>query len=126
MRRGELRLKKFILNNKDVMNSIAVAERTKSFQTASFNENINERTLWVKWNVTKDVVTFDKVKVKEEDVTKRNILKTLASIFDPVGFVAPFLVIAKYFYRSCGGWKLTGMAEQPIHNVSNWKIGKGS
>ena len=48
MRRGELRLKKFILNNKDVMNSIAVAERTKSFQTASFNENINERTLWVK------------------------------------------------------------------------------
>ena len=70
------------------MNSIPVAGKTKSFQTASFNDNINEQTLGVKWDVTKDVFTFDTV--KEEDATKRDILKIVASIFDPAGFVAPF------------------------------------
>ena len=64
---------KFISNDKDTMNSIPVAERAKSFQTVSINGNINEQTLGVKWDVTKDVFTFDTVKVKEEDVTKRNI-----------------------------------------------------
>ena len=76
MRRGEFRLTKFISKNKYAMNSIPVAERAKSFQTQSFNDNINERTLGVKWDVRKDIFTFDTVKVKEEDVTKRNILKT--------------------------------------------------
>ena len=88
MRRGGFRLTKFISNNKVLMNSIPVAGKTKSFQTASFNDNINEQTLGVKWDVTKDVFTFDTV--KEEDATKRDILKTVASIFDPAGFVAPF------------------------------------
>ena len=76
MRHGELRLTKFISKNKYTMNSIPVAERAKSFQTQSFNDNINERTLGVKLDVRKDIFTFDTVKVKEEDVTKRNILKT--------------------------------------------------
>ena len=81
-----------------------VAKRAKSFQTASFNNNINERTLEVKQYVIKDVFSFDIVKVKEEDVTKRKILKTLASIFDPVGFVAPFLVTEKMFLQEL--WRL--------------------
>ena len=42
MRRGGSRLTKFISNDKDVMNSILVAERAKSFQTASINDIINE------------------------------------------------------------------------------------
>ena len=53
MRHEGFRLTKLILNDKDVMNSIPVAERAKSFQTASFNDSINEQTLGVKWDVTK-------------------------------------------------------------------------
>ena len=85
------------------MNSISVAEGAESFQTASLNDNINKWSLGVKWDVTKDVFTFVTVKVKEEDINKRNILKTVASIFDPVGFVAPFLVTGKILYKSYGG-----------------------
>ena len=42
MRRRGFRLTKFISNDKDVMNSILVAETAKSFQTALFNDNVNE------------------------------------------------------------------------------------
>ena len=104
MRRGGFRLTNFISDNKDVMNSTPVTERAKSFETASFNDDINERTLGVKWDVTKDVFTFDTVKVKEEDVTKKNILKTVASSFGPDGFVAPFLVTGKIFLQEL--WRL--------------------
>ena len=58
MRHGGFRLTKFIWNDKDVMNSILVAERAQSFQIASFNDNLNEQTLGVKRDVMKDVLTF--------------------------------------------------------------------
>ena len=52
----------------------------------------------------KGVFTFDTVKVKEEDVIKGKILKTVTSIFDPVGFVASFLVRGKTFLQEL--WRL--------------------
>ena len=107
------------------MNSIPVSERANSFQTASFNDNINERTLGVKWDVMKDVFTFDIVKVKEEDVIKRNILKTVASIFDTAGFVAPLLVTRKVFLQ--GLWRLKVDWDDRItkSQCRQWKKWKG-
>ena len=107
------------------MSSIPVVERAKSIQTASFNENINERTLGVKWDVTKDVSTFDTVKVKEEDVTKRNILKTVTSIFDPAGFVAAFLVTGKIFLQEL--WRLKVHRDDRIIKLlcKQWERWKG-
>ena len=52
----------------------------------------------------KDVFTIGTVKVKEEDVTKRNILKTVASIFDPVVFATPFLVTGRILLQEL--WRL--------------------
>ena len=66
MRRGGSRLTKFISNDKDVMNFILVAERAKSFQTASINDIINERNLAVKWDVMKNVFSFDTVKLRRK------------------------------------------------------------
>ena len=48
MQRGGFSLTKFISDGKDTMNSIPVVKRVKSFQTALFNDNINEQTLRVK------------------------------------------------------------------------------
>ena len=48
MRRGGFKVTKFISNDKDVINSIPVVERAKSFQTASFNDSINKQTLGIK------------------------------------------------------------------------------
>ena len=49
--------------------------------------------------VTKDIFIFDAVKVKEEDITKKNIRKAVESIFDLVRFVASFLVSEKIFLQ---------------------------
>ena len=125
MRSGGFRLTKFISKDKDTMNSTPVAERAESFQTASFNDNINERTLGVKWDVTKDVFTIDTVKVKEGGVTKRNILKTVASIFDPVAFVTPFLVTGKIFLQELWMLKVEWDDRITKSQCKQWEEWKG-
>ena len=42
----------------------------------------------------------------EREVTKRAILKIVASIFDPVGLVSPFVLTAKIFLQELWSMKL--------------------
>ena len=55
---------------------------------------ILERALGVMWDTVKDVFTFV-TKLKENPPTKKGILSTTSSLFDPVGFLLPFLIVAR-------------------------------
>lgn len=57
-----------------------------------FLENSNERTLGVNWNLYKDANLFSQITVESSQCTKRNISKVVASIFDPLRFISPFVV----------------------------------
>ena len=67
----------------------------------------------------------DIVKVNEENVTKRNILKTVPSTFDPVGFVAPFSITGKIFLQEL--WRLKVDWDDGItkSKCKQWKKCKG-
>ena len=52
MKAGGFRLTKFISSNKNVMKTISETERAKSLVGASFNSDIKERTLVIKWDKT--------------------------------------------------------------------------
>ena len=54
------------------------------------------KTLGITWLPEQDVFTF-KANPPEENfqLTKRNFLKRIATLFDPVGFLAPFIIRAK-------------------------------
>ncbi|XP_057713144.1 uncharacterized protein LOC130929733 isoform X2 [Corythoichthys intestinalis] len=53
-----------------------------------------ERALGVHWWVTSDIFCF-RVVIKNNPFTRRGVLSTVASIFDPLGFVAPFILVGK-------------------------------
>ena len=63
----------------------------------------SERALGVIWDVQKDVFLF-KIKPKGLADTQQKVISLTASIFDPIGFLAPFIVRAKIFLQSL--WKL--------------------
>ena len=63
-------------------------DKSESF----FLENSNERTLGVNWNLYKDANLFSQITVESSQCTKRNISKVVASIFDPLRFISPFVV----------------------------------
>ena len=53
-----------------------------------------ERALGVQWCVESDVVNF-RIKLKVRPCTRRRILSTISSIYDPLGFIAPVVLSGK-------------------------------
>ena len=62
----------------------------------------NEKVLGVMWNQSDDKLIFnfnDVISRLPEIPTKRNVLKTIASIYDPLGIINPIVVQMKIFFQ---------------------------
>lgn len=133
---GKLRLHKFISNSDKVLKAIPKEECAQSVKDLdmALGEPLMERALGVQWCVFSDDFQF-RVTVKERPLTRRGVLSTVASIYDPLGFVAPFLLRGKLLLqqmcRDKVGWdeplpeELRTQWElwlQDLQNLSNVKI----
>lgn len=94
--KGKLRLHKFISNNREVLESIPDTERACGIHDVDLNcdEFPVQTVLGIKWNVISDTFSF-KVTLDEKPATRQGILSTIASVFDPLGFLAPLLLLGK-------------------------------
>ena len=63
--------------------------------TINDGENPTTKTLGLAWNSQKDKFKIPTSEMPRLQITKRNVLKKIATIFDPLGFISPFIVIAK-------------------------------
>ncbi|XP_030844258.1 uncharacterized protein LOC105444708 [Strongylocentrotus purpuratus] len=94
LRRGGFRLTKWVSNDKEVLSTVETSERAASVVDLDLDHLPIERTLGIMWNMETDTFSF-KVKPKEVPATRRGILSSMSSLYDPLGFVAPFIVTAK-------------------------------
>ena len=89
------KLRKWASNDDEVLRDIPKEDRLSSFEIDS-QETSSTKTLGVSWNAKTDVFTFQ---VKQPDPneapTKRNVLSTIASLYDPLQFLSPFVLRAK-------------------------------
>ena len=94
--RGGFKLHKFTSNSKEVVESIPVESRAKEIKEIDLNCDLlpPERVLGVEWNIENDVFKF-RITLKDKPLTRRGILSTVSSIYDPLGFAAPFLFRGK-------------------------------
>jgi len=93
---GGLRLHKFASNSRAVMEAIPASERAPNMQTLdlSFDELPIERTLGMLWSVESDSIQFS-FSPADRPPTRRNILAIVASLYDPLGLIAPFVLTGK-------------------------------
>ncbi|XP_043472930.1 uncharacterized protein LOC122505403 [Leptopilina heterotoma] len=71
------------------------------------NEGITEKTLGLEWNTKKDLLTFgfDSKNIPTEILegqrkpTKREMLRIIMSIFDPLGIILPFIIRSKILFQ---------------------------
>lgn len=93
---GKLRLHKFISNSKNVLKAIPKEECAESVKhlDMALGEPLMERALGVQWCVSSDDFQF-RITVKEHSLTRRGVLSTVASIYDPLGFLAPLILLGK-------------------------------
>jgi len=105
---GVFHLTKWISYEKDVIAQIPELDRASSVKV--MDENIImpvERALDVSWDTNSDCFVYEVVNRSIAD-TRRKMLSLIASLFDPTGFLAPYLVRAKILLQKvwqCGiGW----------------------
>ena len=91
--KGGFRLHKFVSNSKEVIRRIPEQDRADGVKELDVDLDSLplERALGVHWCVESDCFQFAIV-LQDKPRTRRGILSTVSSIFDPLGFVAPLLL----------------------------------
>lgn len=94
--KGGFNLHKFISNSKEVIEAIPKEQRASGIKELDLSRDILpiERALGVQWCVQSDTLQF-RVVLKDKPLTRRGILASISSIYDPLGLAAPFLLQGK-------------------------------
>ena len=88
--KGGLHLHKFISNSKAVLEHIPSEDRAKGLKDIDLlHDSLPvERALGIQWCVESDTFQFRLV-LRDRPLTRRGILSTINSVYDPLGFLAP-------------------------------------
>ena len=118
---GGFRLTKWISSSADVLNSIPPEERAKSVTNVDLEESVKERVLGVQWNVSNDEFGF-KVSddLERKSFTRRSVLSTVNSLYDPLGFIAPVILVARKLQQRIIEQELDWDEELPTEDVQAW------
>ena len=95
---GGIELAKFVSSSQNVLQSIdpaLIAAKVK----VDFSEDINERSLGTHWHVNDDIFFFT-IQQPPPLYTRRKLLSVIASVFDPMGLVSPFVLLGKQLLQN--------------------------
>ena len=100
--------RKWLYNSPQVLSAIPVEDRESEIDLDS-GEVPTVKTLGILWRAKEDIVSFPSNPPEENQIiTKRSFLRTIATLFDPLGFLAPFIIRAKVvmqeIWRKGFGW----------------------
>ena len=118
--KGGFRLTKWNSTSRKVIESLPESERAERIKDLNFNNPLIERVLGVQWNVSTDRFGFSIV-VKDRPLTRRGILSVVSSVFDPLGFVAPFILRAKQILQGLCWMKLDWDEPIPDNLQLRWQ-----
>ncbi|XP_056400351.1 uncharacterized protein LOC130294492 [Hyla sarda] len=126
---SNIRLNKVASNSNRVMEAFPMEDRAKDLKDLDLGTESPplQRSLGISWDLKTDSFTF-RVSREEKPFTKRGVLSTVNSLYDPLGFVAPIIMQGKALLR-----QITTEQEQsdwdiplPEEKEMQWKLWKDS
>ena len=100
--------RKWVSNSEKVMAVIPEADQATEVNIRDIKDTVTT-TLGLQWNSTEDVFVVPATPAPfDHPITKKNVLKTVATVFDPLGLISPFIVQAKI------------MLQEMWHRVYDW------
>ena len=116
---GGFQLVKLLSSHAEVLNSVPDSDKSSNLTDFGLHDLPVEKALGVYWDPIADQFMV-KVKVKEQPATRRGILSMVSQVFDPLGFIQPFVLpIKRLLQDTCSdglGWDETVSDEQK----ANW------
>ncbi|KAK3545643.1 hypothetical protein QTP70_008781 [Hemibagrus guttatus] len=124
---SNLRLHKFASNSKEVMDAFPIEDHAKGLKDLNLEVDPTpiQRSLGLSWDVKRDVFTFHVTDIKKP-FTRRGILATVNSLFDPLGFVAPIIIEGKFLLRELSGEALDWDSPLPEEKEEAWNAWRKS
>ncbi|KAM8861775.1 uncharacterized protein ACB058_008484 isoform 2-T2 [Synchiropus picturatus] len=97
---GGFHLSKWTSNSRALLTSIPEEDRASGIKDLYLNKDQlpTERALGVQWCTNSDAFKL-KIEVQQKPCTRRGILSVVSSAYDPLGFLAPFVLPAKLLLR---------------------------
>lgn len=121
LKRG-FELRKWKSNNPDVIRNLNIDENQSTIEFSANKDNDN-KILGLSWKSIQDTLTYKIITVRDfnqKKITKRVILSRIATIFDPLGLLAPCIIIAKTLLQKLWAENLTWDQSLPNHILNEW------
>ena len=99
--RDNLRLHKFASNSKEVLEALPVNDRAKDLKDLDLRHDAMpvQRSLGTYWCIESDTFGFH-IELRNKPVTRRGILSTISSVYDPLGAVSPVILNGKQILQA--------------------------
>ena len=83
-------------NSKEVLSSVLQEDRATDLTDRHLisDGTTIERALGVHWCIESDTLQF-RIILQDKPLSRRGILSTVSSVFDPLGLVTPFILVGK-------------------------------
>ena len=113
---ANIRLLKVVSNATAVMEALPAEDRGKDVQDLDFRHDVlpTQRSLGVYWNLAEDTFTFQ-ISLPEKPFTRRGVLSTVNSVYDPLGFAIPVVLKGKLLLQ-----RLVAMGNKRSSNPLGW------
>ena len=120
--RASFKLHKWHSNRKElVKEELDDSESEESFTKQQLkSKESGTKLLGLGWNESEDTI-FISFEKKDSEPTKRGVLQTLASIYDPLGIVSPVTLMGKIIFRDICDQHLKWDSELPENLRERWR-----
>ena len=116
---GSLTLHKFVSSDRAVSEALR-GSTADNVELPGFSSV--ERALGIQWHTKEDNFVFQ-IKMADKPYTRRGILSTVSSIFDPLGLISPCILVAKRLLqeicRRTSSWD-EPLAQDIIEKYTDW------
>ncbi|EFO85454.1 hypothetical protein CRE_09915 [Caenorhabditis remanei] len=102
---AQMRLTQFFSNSKELNTYMAEQEDSPA-------EGAEQKILGVQWNTCTDQFGLKLPPPIQNQLTKRRILQTIATAYDPLGILAPVILLGKLFFQKL--WMRTRDWDSPL------------
>ena len=111
---------KFVGNTERIINSTPDEHRVENVKNLTLGQDKLpiERALGINWFIESDTFSF-RIELKEEPCARRGILSMISFFYDPLGFIAPVVLVGKKILQDIchsNSW------DEPVDNAtrSRW------
>ncbi|XP_078495461.1 uncharacterized protein LOC144750543 [Ciona intestinalis] len=117
-----LRLHKITSNKREVMLNIPISDRASEMSEINLNRDRLpiQRVLGMVWCVQNDAFKF-RIELKDKPLTRRNMLSTVCSIYDPLSLLGPVVLEGKRILQEMCKTKADWDDPLPDYLSSRWQ-----